>query len=382
MKCANGVCENAAAACDAATCADGCCNGTTCVTATDHSSCGRGGAACVSCSSLTPLCKTGTCSAGTWANQSTFGSDGDGNDNFDQPYGIFEGDTLTTWVADSSNNRISIWTRNDNSRSWSYSAKFGGARGSGDSEFWQPKGVSVSEDRLTAWVADSNNHRISIWTRNDDKSTNWSYSTRFGKFGTGNDNFKNPSSVVVSADALTAWVADQMNDRISIWTRDDVTSTVWRSSAQFGSSGSGDSEFSGPSGIFVSSDTLTAWIADNGNSRIAIWTRSDSASTTWSYCAKFGKQGAGDSDLSNPNGVFASADSLTTWVADFGNNRISIWTRQNSASTAWTYSAKFGAQGTGGSDLWNPSGVFVSADSLTAWVSEYGNNRISVWAQG
>jgi DNA-binding beta-propeller fold protein YncE len=58
-----------------------------------------------------------------------------------------------------------------------------------------------------------------------------------------------------------------------------------------------------------------------------IWTRPDATSTSWSFSAKFGTQGSGDSNLSGPYSVAVSADSLTAWVADFSNNRISIWTQ-------------------------------------------------------
>ena len=63
-----------------------------------------------------------------------------------------------------------------------------------------------------------------------------------------------------------------------------------------------------------------------GNNRIAVWTRPSTTSTTWSYSAQFGTQGSGDSNFSVPTGVFVSADTLTAWVADSGNNRIAIWT--------------------------------------------------------
>jgi sugar lactone lactonase YvrE len=263
---------------------------------------------------------------------------------------------------------------------WSYSAQFG-TSGSGNDNFTNPNGIFVAADALTAWIADTDNNRIAIWTRPDTASTTWSYSTQFGSYGSGNDNFYSPNGVVVSADSLTAWVADVNNSRIAIWTRPDTASTTWSYSTQFGTSGAGNDNFNRPQGVFVSADTLTAWIADMNNNRIAVWTRPNTSSTTWSYSAQFGTSGSGNDNFTNPTGVVVSADSLTAWIADFGNDRISIWTRPNTASTTWSYSAQFGTDGNGNDNFNGPTSVFVSADSVTAWITDYENDRLSVWMQ-
>ncbi len=337
------------------------------------------------CSGSTPFCDSGsnTCRAGIWSYSAKFGTAGSGNSNLNGPRGIaVSPDTLTAWVVDMANSRIVVWTRPDaTSTTWSYSAQFG-TSGSGNSNFNTPLGIVVSPDTLTAWVADYSNNRISIWTRPDATSTTWSYSAKFGTQGSGDSNLKTPASVFVSADTLTAWVADNGNNRIVIWTRPDTSSTTWSYSTQFGTQGTGDSNFDLPVGIAVSLDTLTAWVTDLGNSRTVVWTRPDTSSTTWSYNAKFGTAGSGNSNLALPRPGCASPDTLTTWVADFGNARIVAWTRPDATSTTWSYSAKFGSgPGSGDSNFDRPQGVVVSADSLTAWVADYGNNRISIWTQ-
>jgi DNA-binding beta-propeller fold protein YncE len=231
-------------------------------------------------------------------------------------------------------------------------------------------------------VADTSNNRITVWTRPDTSSTTWSFSAKFGTSGSGDSNFSNPQGVFVSADTLTAWVGDTSNNRISIWTRPDTSSTTWSFSAKFGTSGSGDSNFRNPKGVFVSADLLTAWVADTGNDRIPVWTRPDTFSTTWSFSTTFGSGGTGDSNFRNPRGVVVSADSLTAWVADTVNNRISIWTRPDTSSTTWSFSTTFGSGPDSGDDNFRYlSGVFVSADTLTAWVADYENDRISIWTQ-
>jgi hypothetical protein len=46
-----------------------------------------------------------------------------------------------------------------------------------------------------------------------------------------------------------------------------------------------------PQGIAVSPDGLTAWIADKFNHCVAVWTRPDGASTTWTNDVAFGTKG-------------------------------------------------------------------------------------------
>ncbi len=406
--CTNGICG---AGCSRATCPDGCCKNGVCKTGTSSNACGSGGGACVTCtgdktcqsqrcksagggggggggctsdsqcSGSTPICDGGTCRA-AWSYSTQFGTQGSGDSNLRDPLGLaISADTLTTWVADYNNNRIVIWTRPDaSSTTWSYNAQFGTA-GIGDSGLNLPSGIAVSPDTLTAWVADYNNKRIVIWTRQDASSTTWSYSTRFGSQGSGDAFFTGPTGIAVSADTLTVWVADPSNYRIAVWTRPDTSSTSWSHSTNFGTQGSGDTNFSLPRAIAVSEDTLTVWVADYNNNRIVIWTRPDSSSTAWSYSTQFGTFGTGATNFKEPKGIAVSPDTLTAWVGDSGNHRIMVWKRPDASSTTWTSYTEFGKQGSDDTSFSFPFGVAVSPDTLTTWVVDNGNNRISIWTQ-
>ena len=210
-------------------------------------------------------------------------------------------------------------------KAWRYRAQFG-SEGTGDGQFQDPVGVAVSADGRTACVADTE-HRISVWTRTSDTSTDWSPSTTFGSEGTSDTNFNLPYGVAVSADGRTAWVADSGNNRISVWTRPTSTSIEWSPSSRFGSGpGSGGANFKYPSGVTVSADGRTARVADANNHRISVWTRKSDTSTDWSHSITFGSEGSGNPNFSYPPGVAVSTDGRTAWVADRVNKRISIWT--------------------------------------------------------
>ncbi|MFM9106666.1 MAG: hypothetical protein ACKOWF_08205, partial [Chloroflexota bacterium] len=94
-----------------------------------------------------------------------------------------------------------------------------------DTTFWFPTNAVVSADTLTAWVADTNNKRVVIWSRPSTSSAAWTYSTQFGTYGSGDNNFSSPARGDVSPDRLTARVADTNHDRIAVWTRPDPSST-------------------------------------------------------------------------------------------------------------------------------------------------------------
>lgn len=318
--------------------------------------------------------------SGPWVYSTQFGSYGSGDSNFQNPAGVaLSADGLTLWVADYQTHRITIWTRpNANSTNWTYNAQFGN-QGDDDTGLLGPYGVAVSPDGLTVWVADTSNSRIVIWTRPDSNSTTWSYNARFGTRGTGDAQFRTPTGVAISPDTLTAWVADPNNDRITIWTRQTGTSTEWTYSAKFGTIGSGNTNLAGASDVAISADTLTAWVADQSNSRIVVWSRVDANATEWNYSTQFGSDGSGDNNFYGPFGVAISADTRTAWVADVNNNRISVWTRPDSTSLSWSYSTQFGSYGSGDTNFNRPYDVAVSAAGDTAWVPDNFNSRIVVW---
>jgi sugar lactone lactonase YvrE len=298
-------------------------------------------------------------------------------------------DGLTAWVADYNNHRISVWTRPNTTTSataWTNQTTFG-TEGTGPNEFEFPVGVFASVDGLTLWVAEYNNSRISVWTRPNTTTdaTNWTNQTTFGTDGDGPSNLANPNNVFVSADGLTAWVADYGNNRISVWTRPNTTTsaTSWTNQTTFGSTGSGPSEFDYPAGVVASTDGLTVWVADLDNNRISVWTRPNTTTgaTNWTNQTTFGTEGSGPGEFDDPSAVFVSADGLTAWVTELLNNRVSVWKRPNTTTdaTAWTNQTTFGGDGSSPSQFYDPSGIFVSANGLTAWVADLDNNRISVW---
>jgi DNA-binding beta-propeller fold protein YncE len=312
-----------------------------------------------------------TCDASSWVKETDFGSFGSGASEFDFPNSVaIASSGLTAWVADAQNYRISVWSRPAaDSTVWSNTGIIG-TPGSGPSDLSGPECVRVAPDEKTMWIMDTLNNRVSVWTR-PDTSAAWANQTTFGSGGSGPDQFDFPSRIAVSADELTVWVADHGHNRVSVWGRPSAGSTVWGHKGNFGTLGSGPNDLHGPTGVAVDQDGLTAWVSDYGNNRISVWERSNASSDTWINQTTFGAPGSGANSIDQPLGLAVSPDGLTAWICDnHGNQRVSIWTRPNAGSTAWAYAGAFG----------DPcADIALSPDLLTAWLAEPSTNSISVW---
>ena len=83
---------------------------------------------------------------------------------------------------------------------------------------------------------------------------------------------------------------------------------------KWGSLGSGDGQFSDPSGVAIDASN-NVYVADKNNSRIQKFDSSGTFLSTW------GSLGSGDGQFSDPLGV-AIDSSNNVYVADKGNSRI------------------------------------------------------------
>lgn len=337
------------------------------------------------CRTCNPACRQGqrccgtTCLAGPWGNDTLVGSQGTGPSSFHYPAELaLSPDGLTAFIADSANDRISVWSRpSAGSTAWANLATFGSTGPAAD-RIKNPRGVAVTPNGLMALVADTDHHQMTVWTRPSAGSTDWTRQTAFGSYGTGDNQFDYPIGGAISPDGLTAWAVDYRHSRISVWNRTSPT-VVFTHQKNFGSEGTGPSNFKIPTGMAVTSDGLTACVVDNNNNRVSVWVRPDAISTDWTNRTTFGSFGTGPGEFFGPHRVAVAPDGLTAWITDGSNRRVSVWTRPSAGSTAWTNQALFGSFGTGPSNFSNPDGIAVTPDGLTTLVADLGLHRVSVW---
>jgi len=132
----------------------------------------------------------------------------------------------------------------------------------------------------------------------------------------------------------------------------------------FGSSGSGDGQFSNPRGVTTNSKREII-VCDYSNHRIQIF------DSQGKFISKFGTNGSGDGQFSNPYGICVDA-SDNIYVCDEGNNQIQIFDPKGK------FISKFGSYGSGNGQLYSPYGIAVNSKGEII-VLELNNSRIQVF---
>jgi len=240
-----------------------------------------------------------------------------------------------------------------------------------------PAMLAAAPDGQTIWVPEIWNARVSVWTKTGPGGT-WINQTTFGQLGSGAGQLTNPWAVAVAPDGLTAWVADSGNARVSVWTRPGPSSTAWTNVTTFGTEGDGPGQFQQVAGLAVTPDGLQLLAADLD--RVLVWTRPSAGSTNWANVATFGSEGQFLGQFLMAMGVALSDDLLTVWVTDAVAGHVSIWTRPSADSLAWTVQQAFGLPGAGADRLDQPYGIAASPSGSVVFVADQKNQRISAWA--
>ncbi|MFM8594171.1 MAG: hypothetical protein ACKOCK_07260, partial [Chloroflexota bacterium] len=144
-------------------------------------------------------------------------------------------------------------------------------------------------------------------------------------------------------------------------------------------SGSGPSDLDQPAAVWVSDDALTVWVADSINNRISVWHRPDASSQDWTAQVRFGSKGEGPENFQTPGGLSVTKDGLEIYIADVANNRVSVWSRSNAAKTTWTPKTIIGSFGTVQASLNNPRDAHVLPEGSGLWITDPGNKQVDVW---
>ena len=184
-------------------------------------------------------------------------------------------------------------------------------------------GLALSEDGNTLYVAENTSHRIRAI---DLASTAKTVTTLAGgtqgyaddATGT-NAQFDGPSYLAVSGTTL--YVADYDNHRIraiDLASTNKTVSTIAGSTAGYAKGVGAAAQFDGPSGLAVSEDKKTLYVADYNNHRIRAI---DLASRTVRDIAGDGTRGSTNgigtaASLAIPNGIFVSGDTLYVTSGD------------------------------------------------------------------
>jgi hypothetical protein len=224
----------------------------------------------------------------------TIGSEGSGNGNLQDPYGVVVANSKV-YVPDSGNNRIAVF-----SSTGTWNSNFGSY---GNREFQDTHGVAV-DSTGNIYISSYQDGEI----RKFDK--NYNFVKRFGSIGTGNGQFASGPLELAIGSNNRLYAVDHEGARIEIFDLDG------NYVSKFGLSGAGDGQFNHPWGIAVSTNRV--YVADRDNHRIQIF------DLNGNFIKKVGGLGSFGGQFSSPHGV-ALSPSGEFAVADAGNERIQVF---------------------------------------------------------
>jgi tripartite motif-containing protein 71 len=236
-----------------------------------------------------------------------------------------------------------------------YHSQFGVGPSDSDGQTNIPTGIDIDSDG-NFYIADSANARIQKF----DSSGN--FITKWGTYGSENDQFIRPYAVAIDSSS-NVYVVDSVPGFIKKFDSSGNFITKW------GTEGTGDGEFDSPTNIAIdSSDGV--FIADSGNNRIQKFDSSGNFITKW------GTAGTADGELNNPNGIAIDVDN-NVYITDTGNNRIQKFDSSGNFITKW------GTAGTADGELQlskdfgndRPAGIAIDSES-NVYVTDVANSRI------
>jgi DNA-binding beta-propeller fold protein YncE len=219
---------------------------------------------------------------------------------------------------------------------------------------YNPNAAAVGPDG-TVYITDPGDHVVNIYSP-----------TGTPEGGLGLDEFGHetidiPYGLAVSS-SNAIYISDAGNNNLVDHPQIEVYVPPYTTNQQnsFGTSGTGNGQFTFPAGIAVNSALGYVYVADFDENRIQIF------DTTGTYIDQFG-QGI----LNTPVGLSLGSNG-NLYVADGNNNTIDIFDPYGNQISS------FGSLGSGPGQLHSPTGVAVSATGMI-YVADANNNRVDIF---
>lgn len=324
------------------------------------------------------------------------------------------------YVADTSNNRIMIWSATISSNGQAANAVLGqtwfysNSSGASSSSLNSPQGIGVSSDNAV-FVADSNNNRVLVWnnaiTVSGQAADLVLGQTNFTSSGSGTSSTKFSYPTSVSAASNQVLIADTQNNRLVGYTS-TISSTGQAASFALGqvtAAGSvdfygntlnnpQDKGFNRPSGLAIDTNQHKLFVADTNNNRVLVFELTTSNELADQYAdyvlgqlsfsittANRGGTAAANT-LNAPTAVLYDPVNQRLYISDTGNNRVLIFT---SAITSNGQSANIvlgqsnftqSAPSVTQDGLASPEAVAINTSNNQVAVADRDNNRVLVWS--
>jgi len=211
--------------------------------------------------------------------------------------------------------------------------------GSGNLLDWST-GLAFDHHRGHLFVADRNNHRVQVFSTDQDGSL-------VGSFGSPGDQpgqLTNPWGIAIDYEYERIFITDQGNNRVQVWSLRDHSFL-----SCIGACGTGDLEFRYPEAITIDRHRRRAIIADTFNNRLQVLSLSD-----LSFLFAIGKQGHQPGEFYHPSGVAIDHERDRLIVVDINHNRIQVLSANDGS-----FLFSVGSEGSRLGQLMNPQGTCI-----------------------
>lgn len=215
-----------------------------------------------------------------------------------------------------------------------------------------PRGVAVDTSGFV-YVADAGNDRVQKYQVIGNSAI---FVTNWGSYGSAAGQFKDPSGVAIDSYGYV-YVADALNDRVQVF---DNNGGYIRTII---------GNFANPQGVAVANSYV--YVTDTGHNQVKIF-----GNYGTDLIGNFGSSGAGAGQFNMPHGIAVDASGYV-YVVDTNNNRVQKFTSDG------VYVTTFGTAGIGNGQFNAPRDIFVQVipGGQRVYVSDWGNNRVQVFAQ-
>ena len=265
-------------------------------------------------------------------NDNADGANDDGDGQFNNPISIAIDALGKFFVVDSDNERVQVFDDDGE-----FQSKFGSSDSGLDEYLGSAEGIVIQESSREIFVSNTERDSISVFDSTGD------FLFEFDSFD-GNDDFQNPTSMIINNSDEMFYVSDTGNDRIVIF--ELVSGTTCPSGTdevvdgvcfveEFGSTGSDDGEFDEPAGLAYDSTNDLLYVSDTDNDRIQVFeivdgntcpSGTDEIINGVCFVEEFGTSGTGDGQFDQPMGIALDTANDLLFVADSDNDRIQAFT--------------------------------------------------------
>ena len=261
-------------------------------------------------------------------NDDADGADDDGDGQFNNPLSIAVDVTERYFVVDADNDRVQVFDDDGE-----FQFKFGSSDRGDDEYMGGAESVVIQDTTRDIFVSNSERDSILVF----DAVGNFEFD--FDSFD-GNEEFRNPSGMIIDNTNDILFVTDSGNDRIVMF--ELVTGTTCPKDTveatdgicfvkEFGSSGDDEGEFDNPSGLAFDDSSDLLYVADSDNDRVQVFeiiegtscpSRTEEVAEGICFVEEYGTSGSGDGQFDTPIGIALDLKNDLLFVADSDNDRV------------------------------------------------------------